>query len=66
VLIRHLRRELVRSRQLVIVPYNLSYSLEEAWLVRHAEAIRRSWINAAGTQVSTTMTYCKACWGATR
>ncbi|MFK3607950.1 hypothetical protein A7D21_00215 [Pseudomonas sp. AP19] len=60
VLNRHLRRGLVSSEQLVIVPdaHSLSYSLEEAWLVRHAEAIRRELDNAAGTQVSTTMTYC--------
>jgi len=34
--------------------------------MRYAEAIRRNCINAAGTQVSTTMTYCKAYWGTTR
>ncbi|MCU1785391.1 hypothetical protein NTD80_21835 [Pseudomonas sp. 13B_2.1_Bac1] len=50
---RHLRRGLVAPGQLVIVPdaYSVTCSREEAWLVRHAEAIRRELDNSAGTQV---------------
>lgn len=50
---RHLRRGLVAPGQLVIVPdaYSVTCSREEAWLVRHAEAIRRDLDNSAGTQV---------------
>ncbi len=50
---RHLRRGLVAPGQLVIVPdaYSVTCSREEAWLVRHAEAIRRELEHSAGTQV---------------
>ena len=50
---RHLRRGLVAPGQLVIVPdaYSVTCSREDAWLVRHAEAIRRELDNSAGTQV---------------
>ncbi|MGB3124195.1 MAG: hypothetical protein WBB95_10330 [Pseudomonas sp.] len=41
---RHLRKGLVTPGQLVIVPdaYSVSCSLEEAWLVREAERVRRN------------------------
>ncbi len=44
VLNRHLRPGLVTPGQLVIIPdpHSLSCSGEEAWLVRHAEAVRRN------------------------
>lgn len=53
VLNHHLRRGLVAPGQLVIVPdaYSVTCSREEAWLVRHAEAIRLELDNSAGTQV---------------
>ncbi|KAF2406624.1 hypothetical protein PSAN_48000 [Pseudomonas antarctica] len=43
VLNRHLRHGLVTPGQLVIVPnpYSVTCSLEEAWLMRQAEAISR-------------------------
>jgi hypothetical protein len=53
VLNHHLRRGLVMPGQLVIIPdaYSTSCSMEEAWLVRQAQAIRRELDNAGGTQV---------------
>lgn len=44
VLNRHLRHGLVTPGQLVIIPdtYSVSCSLEEAWLMRYAEEIRRN------------------------
>ncbi|UNM22272.1 hypothetical protein K0P33_12805 [Pseudomonas sp. ArH3a] len=53
VLNRHLRHGLVTSGQLVIVPdlYSVTCSIEEAWLMRQAEAIRRELGTGAGTQV---------------
>ncbi|CRM87997.1 hypothetical protein [Pseudomonas sp. 22 E 5] len=53
VLNHHLRRGLVMPGQLVIIPdaYSASCSMEEAWLVRQAQAIRRELDNAGGTQV---------------
>ncbi|WP_332846002.1 hypothetical protein [Pseudomonas lactucae] len=53
VLNHHLRRGLVTPGQLIIVPdaYSVTCSMEEAWLVRQAQAIRRELDNAAGTQV---------------
>lgn len=53
VLNRHLRHGLVTPGQLVIVPdtYSVTCSLEEAWLMRQAEAIRRQLDTGAGTQV---------------
>ncbi|OPB11779.1 hypothetical protein BFW93_11045, partial [Pseudomonas fluorescens] len=53
VLNHHLRRGLVTPGQLVIIPdaYSATCSMEEAWLVRQAQAIRRELDNAAGTQV---------------
>ncbi len=44
VLNRHLRHGLVTPGQVVIIPdtYSVSCSLEEAWLVRHAEEVRRN------------------------
>ena len=53
VLNRHLRPGLVMPGQLVIVPdpYSVTCSLEEAWLVRRAEAIRRELDAGAGPQV---------------
>ena len=53
VLNRHLRHGLVRPGQLVIIPdpYSVICSLEEAWLVRHAEAIGRELDARAATQV---------------
>ncbi len=53
VLNRHLRHGLVTPGQLVIVPdtYSVTCSLEEAWLMRQAEAIRRQMDTGAGTQV---------------
>ncbi|MGU9819039.1 hypothetical protein ACU684_27035 [Pseudomonas sp. LF135] len=53
VLNRHLRPGLVMPGQLVIVPdpYSVTCSMEEAWLVRRAEAIRRELDAGAGPQV---------------
>lgn len=53
VLNRHLRHGLVRPGQLVIIPdpYSVTCSLEEAWLVRHAEAISRELDARVATQV---------------
>ena len=53
VLNRHLRLGLVMPGQLVIVPdpYSVTCSMEEAWLVRRAEAIRRELDAGAGPQV---------------
>ncbi|WP_460138632.1 hypothetical protein [Pseudomonas sp. H2_D07] len=53
VLNHHLRRGLVMPGQLVIIPdaYSASCSMEETWLVRQAQAIRRELDNAGGTQV---------------
>ena len=50
VLNHHLRRGLVAPGQLVIVPdaYSVTCSREEAWLVRHAEAIRLELDNGDG------------------
>lgn len=53
VLNRHLRHGLVKPGQLVIIPepYSVTCSLEEAWLVRHAEAISRELDARVATQV---------------
>ncbi|NVZ69538.1 hypothetical protein [Pseudomonas costantinii] len=53
VLNRHLRPGLVTPGQLVIVPdtYSVTCSLEEAWLMRQAETIRRDLDTGSGTQV---------------
>lgn len=55
VLNRHLRTGLVAPGQLVIIPdsHSVSCSVEEAWLIRHAEEVRRNLaLNAAaGTAV---------------
>lgn len=53
VLNRHLRPGLVTPGQLVIVPdhYSVSCSVEEAWLMRHAEEIRRGLEASAGAAV---------------
>jgi len=53
VLNRHLRHGLVTPGQLVIVPdtYSMTCSLEEAWLMRQAEAIRRELDTGTGAQV---------------
>lgn len=53
VLNRHLRPGLVMPGQLVIVPdpYSVTCSMEEAWLVGRAEAIRRELDAGAGPQV---------------
>lgn len=53
VLNKHLRPGLVTPGQLVIVPdtYSVTCSMEEAWLMRHAEAISRELDTRAATQV---------------
>lgn len=53
VLNHHLRPGLVTPGQLVVIPdaYSVTCSMEEAWLVRQAETIRRELESAAGTQV---------------
>lgn len=53
VLNRHLRPGLVMPGQLVIVPdnYSVMCSIEEAWLMRHAEQIRRGLEASAGATV---------------
>jgi hypothetical protein len=53
VLNRHLRPGLVTPGQLVIIPdaYSATCSMEEAWLMRHAQAIRRQLDNAVAAQV---------------
>lgn len=53
VLNHHLRHGLVTPGQLVVIPdaYSATCSMEEAWLVRQAEAIRRELESAVGTQV---------------
>lgn len=53
VLNRHLRPGLVTPGQLVIVPdaYSVSCSLEEGWLMRYAEEVRRDLDASAGSAV---------------
>ncbi|OPA82463.1 hypothetical protein BFW87_30995 [Pseudomonas fluorescens] len=53
VLNRHLRPGLVTPGQLVIVPdaYSVSCSLEEAWLMRYAQEVRRDLDASAGSAV---------------
>lgn len=50
---RHLRPGLVTPGQLVIVPdtYSVSCSLEEAWLMRYAQEVRRDLDASAGSAV---------------
>lgn len=53
VLNHHLRHGLVTPGQLVVIPdaYSVTCSMEEAWLVRQAEAIRRELESTAGARV---------------
>lgn len=65
VLNRHLRPGLVMPGQLVIVPdpYSVTCSMEEAWLVRRAEAIRRELDAGAGPQVVNNYDLLQSCLG---
>lgn len=68
VLNRHLRPGLVMPGQLVIVPdpYSVTCSMEEAWLVRRAEAIRRELDAGAGPQVVNNYDLLQSFWGTAR
>lgn len=66
VLNRHLRPGLVTPGQLVIIPdsHSVSCSGEEAWLMRHAQEVRRhlDMNSSTGKALIGTTTCCRASW----